>query len=119
MHIKVFTQVPCFSLFLPQVVFVGMGISSLVWGNVCDKYGRKVVSSLVSVFIIYAFVNLVLCLMFNLCVFCICFCGKQSVTVCMCWTLYYSLLSPFAPEYGWLLVLRGLVGFGIGGTPQS
>nr|XP_020441379.1 synaptic vesicle 2-related protein-like isoform X2 [Monopterus albus] len=44
---------------------------------------------------------------------------KTGLTVCMCWTLYYGLLSAFAPMYGWILVLRGLVGFGIGGAPQS
>nr|XP_057907249.1 synaptic vesicle 2-related protein isoform X2 [Doryrhamphus excisus] len=44
---------------------------------------------------------------------------KKVLTICMCWTLYYSILSAFAPQYGWLLVLRGLVGFGIGGAPQS
>ncbi len=38
--------------FLPQVVFVGMGISSSVWGKVSDKYGRRVVS-LISGFFIY------------------------------------------------------------------
>ncbi|XP_071321888.1 synaptic vesicle 2-related protein-like [Trachinotus anak] len=69
---------------ITSVVFVGMGISSPVWGNVSDKYGRKI-----------------------------------GLTICMCWTLYYGLLSAFAPVYGWLLVLRGLVGFGIGGAPQS
>uniref|UniRef100_A0A3Q3LTV0 Synaptic vesicle 2-related protein-like n=1 Tax=Mastacembelus armatus TaxID=205130 RepID=A0A3Q3LTV0_9TELE len=69
---------------ITSVVFVGMGISSPIWGNVSDKYGRKI-----------------------------------GLTICMCWTLYYGLLSAFAPVYGWLLVLRGLVGFGIGGAPQS
>ncbi|XP_067430936.1 synaptic vesicle 2-related protein [Thunnus thynnus] len=69
---------------ITSVVFVGTGISSPVWGNVSDKYGRKI-----------------------------------GLTFCMCWTLYYGLLSAFAPVYGWLLVLRGLVGFGIGGAPQS
>ncbi|XP_040014005.1 synaptic vesicle 2-related protein-like [Xiphias gladius] len=69
---------------ITSVVFVGMVISSPVWGYVSDKYGRKV-----------------------------------GLTLCMCWTLYYGLSSAFAPVYGWLLVLRGLVGFGIGGAPQS
>ncbi|XP_029371844.1 synaptic vesicle 2-related protein [Echeneis naucrates] len=69
---------------ITSVVFIGMGLSSPVWGNVSDKYGRKI-----------------------------------GLTVCMCWTLYYGLLSAFAPVYGWLLFLRGLVGFGIGGAPQS
>ncbi|KAM9338673.1 synaptic vesicle 2-related protein [Symphorus nematophorus] len=69
---------------ITSVVFVGMGFSSPVWGNVSDKYGRKI-----------------------------------GLMICMCWTLCYGLLSAFAPVYGWLLVLRGLVGFGIGGAPQS
>ncbi|XP_008303324.1 synaptic vesicle 2-related protein-like [Stegastes partitus] len=69
---------------ITSVVFVGMGISSPVWGNVSDKYGRRV-----------------------------------GLTISMCWTLYYGLMSAFSPVYGWLLVLRGLLGFGIGGAPQS
>uniref|UniRef100_A0A3Q3AF91 Synaptic vesicle 2-related protein-like n=1 Tax=Kryptolebias marmoratus TaxID=37003 RepID=A0A3Q3AF91_KRYMA len=63
--------------------FIGMGLGSPVWGNVSDKYGRKL-----------------------------------GLTLCMCWTLCYGVLSAFSPVYGWLLVLRGLVGFGIGGAPQ-
>uniref|UniRef100_A0A3Q3E2B7 Synaptic vesicle 2-related protein n=1 Tax=Labrus bergylta TaxID=56723 RepID=A0A3Q3E2B7_9LABR len=35
------------------------------------------------------------------------------------WTMFYGLMSAFAPIYGWILVLRALVGFGIGGAPQS
>ncbi|KAI7813386.1 putative synaptic vesicle 2-related protein-like [Triplophysa rosa] len=70
--------------FITAVVFIGMMVSSSLWGNISDKYGRKV------------------CLI-----------------LCMLWTLYYGLLSAFAPVYGWILVLRGLVGFGLGGAPQS
>ncbi|XP_029300467.1 synaptic vesicle 2-related protein [Cottoperca gobio] len=44
---------------------------------------------------------------------------KTALMICICWALFYGLLSAFAPVYGWLLVLRGLVGFGIGGAPQS
>ncbi|XP_065821718.1 synaptic vesicle 2-related protein isoform X1 [Labrus bergylta] len=69
---------------ITSVVFIGTGLSSPIWGNVSDKYGRRV-----------------------------------GLITCMCWTLYYGLLSAFAPVYGWLLVLRGLVGFGIGGAPQA
>ncbi|XP_019937580.1 synaptic vesicle 2-related protein-like [Paralichthys olivaceus] len=69
---------------LTSVVFVGMGISSPLWGKLSDKYGRKV-----------------------------------GLVICMCFTLYYGLLSSIASTYGWLLCLRGLVGFGIGGAPQA
>ncbi|XP_070787155.1 synaptic vesicle 2-related protein-like, partial [Enoplosus armatus] len=69
---------------ITSVVFIGMGISSPLWGNLSDKYGRKV-----------------------------------GLTICMCWTMYYGLLSAFSPVYGWLLTLRALTGFGIGGAPQS
>ncbi|KAM3599389.1 uncharacterized protein V6R79_004804 [Siganus canaliculatus] len=44
---------------------------------------------------------------------------RIGLMVCMCWTLFYGLLSAFAPVYGWLLVLRGLTGCGIGGAPQA
>ncbi|XP_051749239.1 synaptic vesicle 2-related protein [Ctenopharyngodon idella] len=70
--------------FITAVVFIGMMLSSSLWGNISDKYGRKV-----------------------------------CLTLCMLWTLYYGLLSAFAPVYSWILVLRGLVGFGLGGAPQS
>lgn len=46
-------------------------------------------------------------------------CGEQALMISSCWSLFYGLLSAFAPVYGWLLVLRGLVGFGLGGAPQS
>ncbi|XP_056289283.1 synaptic vesicle 2-related protein isoform X2 [Pseudoliparis swirei] len=44
---------------------------------------------------------------------------KAGLKISMIWILFYGLLSAFAPVYGWLLFLRGLVGFGLGGTPQS
>ncbi|XP_011376135.1 synaptic vesicle 2-related protein [Pteropus vampyrus] len=44
---------------------------------------------------------------------------KTGLKVSVLWTLYYGILSAFAPVYSWILVLRGLVGFGIGGVPQS
>uniref|UniRef100_UPI003AAAC3B1 synaptic vesicle 2-related protein-like isoform X1 n=1 Tax=Centroberyx gerrardi TaxID=166262 RepID=UPI003AAAC3B1 len=69
---------------LTSVVFLGMGISSFLWGKISDSYGRK-----------------------------------TGLMMCSMWALYYGLLSAFAPVYGWILVLRGLVGFGIGGAPQS
>ena len=39
--------------------------------------------------------------------------------MCSLFTFYYGVLSAMAPNYIWLLILRGLVGFGIGGVPQS
>ncbi|XP_038674624.1 synaptic vesicle 2-related protein [Scyliorhinus canicula] len=44
---------------------------------------------------------------------------KTGLKVSVLWTLYYGILSAFSPIYSWILVLRGLVGFGIGGAPQS
>ena len=35
------------------------------------------------------------------------------------WTTYFGFLSGLAPGYNWLLILRALVGFRIGGAPQS
>lgn len=78
-------RLPSFQVALiTSAVFIGMMFSSSLWGNVADKYGRKV-----------------------------------GLSMCMMWTLFYGLLSAFAPVYGWILFLRGLVGFGIGGAPQS
>lgn len=39
--------------------------------------------------------------------------------MCSMFTFYYGILSAFAPNFIWILILRGLVGFGIGGVPQS
>lgn len=69
---------------LTSAVFIGMGISSPLWGMACDNYGRK-----------------------------------MGLTISMVWTFYYGLLSAFAPTYGWMVVLRALVGVGIGGAPQA
>uniref|UniRef100_A0A6I8QE33 SV2-related protein n=1 Tax=Xenopus tropicalis TaxID=8364 RepID=A0A6I8QE33_XENTR len=44
---------------------------------------------------------------------------RTGLKISVFWTLYYGILSAFAPVYSWILVLRGLVGFGIGGVPQS
>uniref|UniRef100_A0AAY4B8F1 Major facilitator superfamily (MFS) profile domain-containing protein n=1 Tax=Denticeps clupeoides TaxID=299321 RepID=A0AAY4B8F1_9TELE len=69
---------------ITSVVFIGMMLSSSLWGKVCDRYGRK-----------------------------------TGLRLCMVWTLYYGFLSSFSPVYSWIIVLRGLMGFGIGGAPQS
>ncbi|XP_068191197.1 synaptic vesicle 2-related protein-like [Antennarius striatus] len=44
---------------------------------------------------------------------------RVGLITSICWTTFYGLLSAFAPVYGWLLVLRSLVGFGTGGSTQS
>lgn len=69
---------------ITTVVFVGMGFSSSFWGNLADKYGRR-----------------------------------MSLLLTAVWTCYFGFLSSLAPNYGWILLLRGLCGFGIGGAPQS
>ncbi|KAM9823124.1 synaptic vesicle 2-related protein isoform 2-T2 [Syngnathus typhle] len=70
--------------FLTSAVFIGMMISSSLWGNIADKYGRK-----------------------------------TGLTMSVLWTMFYGIMSAFAPIYAWILFLRALVGFGIGGAPQS
>ncbi|XP_038059725.1 synaptic vesicle 2-related protein-like isoform X2 [Patiria miniata] len=44
---------------------------------------------------------------------------RTGLIACTTWLFYHGLLSSFAPTYVWILILRGLVGFGIGGVPQS
>ncbi|XP_071790477.1 synaptic vesicle 2-related protein-like [Asterias amurensis] len=44
---------------------------------------------------------------------------RTGLIMCSVWLFYYGLMSSFSPTYIWILVLRGLVGFGVGGVPQS
>lgn len=44
---------------------------------------------------------------------------KTELILCSVITCYFGILSAFAPNFVWILILRGLVGFGIGGAPQS
>lgn len=44
---------------------------------------------------------------------------KTELILCSVFTCYFGILSAFSPNFVWLLILRGLVGFGIGGAPQS
>jgi hypothetical protein len=44
---------------------------------------------------------------------------KHALTLCAVLLFYYGLLSAIAPSFMWILLLRGLVGFAIGCTPQS
>ncbi|XP_022913065.1 synaptic vesicle 2-related protein [Onthophagus taurus] len=44
---------------------------------------------------------------------------KHALTLCAVLLFYYGLLSALAPSFMWILLLRGLVGFAIGCTPQS
>lgn len=44
---------------------------------------------------------------------------KHALTLCAVLLFYFGLLSAIAPSFMWILLLRGLVGFAIGCTPQS
>ncbi|XP_012225454.1 synaptic vesicle 2-related protein isoform X1 [Linepithema humile] len=44
---------------------------------------------------------------------------KQALTLCAVLLSYYAFLSSFAPNFLWMLLLRGVVGFAIGCVPQS
>jgi len=44
---------------------------------------------------------------------------KTALTLCSVLLFYFGILSSMSPNYTWLLILRGLVGFAIGCSPQS
>ncbi|KAL3287918.1 hypothetical protein HHI36_002374 [Cryptolaemus montrouzieri] len=44
---------------------------------------------------------------------------KHALTLCSVLLFYYGILSSLAPSFMWILLLRGLVGFAVGCTPQS
>ncbi|XP_004522741.1 synaptic vesicle 2-related protein isoform X3 [Ceratitis capitata] len=44
---------------------------------------------------------------------------KSALTFCGVLLVLYGLLSSVAPNFTWLIILRGLVGFSIGCVPQS
>ncbi|KAK3084065.1 hypothetical protein FSP39_007577 [Pinctada imbricata] len=44
---------------------------------------------------------------------------RTELILCSVFTCYFGILSAFSPNFIWILILRGLVGFGIGGAPQS
>lgn len=44
---------------------------------------------------------------------------KTALVVSAIMLSYYGLLSSFAPNLTWILILRGLVGFGVGCVPQA
>ena len=43
----------------------------------------------------------------------------QGLYLSVCLVLFFGVCSSQAPNYGWILALRLLVGFGIGGVPQA
>lgn len=46
--------------------------------------------------------------------------GRRSgLVLAVAFVSYIGVLSAFAPTYPWILILRGCVGFGVGGVPQS
>lgn len=44
---------------------------------------------------------------------------KTCLILCTLFTFYFGALSALSPVFVWILILRGLVGFGIGGAPQA
>jgi len=44
---------------------------------------------------------------------------RKSLLFSSIWISFYGILSALAPELSWLLFLRFLVGFGVGGGPQA
>ena len=46
-------------------------------------------------------------------------CFFQAMVICATWLFLFGFLSSFSPHYYWIIALRCLVGFGIGGVPLS
>ncbi|XP_074642627.1 synaptic vesicle 2-related protein-like isoform X2 [Tubulanus polymorphus] len=44
---------------------------------------------------------------------------RAALLLSSLFTFYFGILSAVSPTFVWLLVLRGLVGFGVGGAPQA
>ncbi|ESO95523.1 hypothetical protein LOTGIDRAFT_160688 [Lottia gigantea] len=44
---------------------------------------------------------------------------KKALLMIVFWIAYFGLLTAATPNYTWLLILRGLVGGGMAGSPQS
>ncbi|XP_030837390.1 synaptic vesicle 2-related protein [Strongylocentrotus purpuratus] len=44
---------------------------------------------------------------------------RTTLYLCSFYIFYFGALSSFSPNYFWLLFLRGLVGFGLGGASQG
>jgi MFS family permease len=85
-----------------------MMLSGTVWGKLCDFYGRKAVK-----YNEYKLQRESLFLHRNVLL------KLKCLILCTLFTFYFGALSALSPVFIWLLVLRGLVGFGIGGAPQS
>ena len=47
------------------------------------------------------------------------FCSFQGLYMSVLWVLYFGILSCQSPTYIWIIILRCMVGFGIGGAPQA
>jgi MFS family permease len=44
---------------------------------------------------------------------------RVCLFLCTAFTFLFGFVSSFSPSFVWILVFRGLVGFGIGGAPQA
>ena len=85
-------------------VFIGMTASAIFWGQLSDKFGRKKVKLCNSI----NWIKLLTLILFHQAL------GLSAVLV-----LFFGFLSSFAPTFYWILLLRTLVGFAIGCSPQS
>ncbi|KAH9518620.1 hypothetical protein Btru_005805 [Bulinus truncatus] len=44
---------------------------------------------------------------------------KTTLMMVTLWIGYFGFLTTFSPTYSWIVILRGLVGVGMGGSPQG
>lgn len=80
---------------ITSVVFAGELIGSMFWGPLADKYGRRI-AFVLGVVVIYSLLD------------------HAHIRIGSAVIAISGFLSGFSPNFSWLLVFRGLVGFGVG-----
>ena len=101
------------------MVFFGFMVCGVLGGYIADRYGRwkvkhTLIFTLQIIFVLDCLPNR-LCIHFSLCVYTC----NQVVFGGFVWSAYFSLLTSFAPSYGWFVFLRSMVGCGVAGVSQG
>ncbi|XP_055823726.1 organic cation/carnitine transporter 7-like [Solanum dulcamara] len=98
---------------MTTVVFAGMLIGAIFWGFIIDCYGRRQ-KFIQNIQAFYQRNNNLGTLNFDLVSL---FVNRNSLLSIAIVTAVCAALSTFSPNYNWLLAVRMMVGFGVGGGP--